>query len=230
MHDNSAVTTPHKLPWFAPIRSLQILLTQTELYHPWRLYLAPGLIASRTIHVLWLILVQRTIRVLLIGDFSAVGMDGSDHEGLGNFRRRGDEGGSGQHGSGKAGINPVALTLYILFTAVSACFILTPLEVITTRLSVQRNHLNNPYEGLGAGSTTNGDSNYATHASANVERTPPDVEYAGEEEDVIALRPEDNPYEGLVHCGKSILEEEGISAFMRGWWITMLAGLLTAFA
>lgn len=56
----------------------------------------------------------------------------------------------------------------------------------------------------------------------------PDLEYAGRDEDVIALRPEDNPYEGLKHCGLSILQEEGYQALFRAWWVTAIGGVLTA--
>lgn len=56
----------------------------------------------------------------------------------------------------------------------------------------------------------------------------PDIEYAGRDEDVIALRPEDNPYEGLKDCGISILQEEGYPALFRAWWVTVIGGLLTA--
>ena len=58
----------------------------------------------------------------------------------------------------------------------------------------------------------------------------PDTEYTGRDEDVIALRPEDNPYEGLKHCWLSILEEEGPLAFYRGWWVTVIVDVLTAFS
>jgi len=57
-------------------------------------------------------------------------------------------------------------------------------------------------------------------AEANVE-----VEYAGADEDVIALRPEDDPYYGFRDCAERIMNEEGIGALYRAWWLTMLGGL-----
>jgi hypothetical protein len=116
----SAITTPHKLPWFAPLRSLQILLTPTEFYKPWKIYRAPGLVPARLIHVLWLAIIQRTVRRLLL-------------PGLDPMERSGDHKTTGE----KWNIDTSALIVYIIFVVFSSIFILTPLEVMTTRLTIQ---------------------------------------------------------------------------------------------
>jgi len=39
-----SVTTPYRLPWFSPIRSLRVLLSPKEFRHPWVVYAIPGLV------------------------------------------------------------------------------------------------------------------------------------------------------------------------------------------
>jgi hypothetical protein len=107
---------------------------------------------------------------------------------------------------------PFRTGIFIVFLVVSAVMVLTPLEVITTRLSVQRNH------------------SQAAGFGAVPQDEQPDMEYAGQDEDVIALRPEDNPYEGFTHCAKSILQEEGPEALLRAWWVTVILSLSGAFS
>lgn len=190
--DLSAITTPHKLPWFAPKQSLQILLTPSEIHQPWTLYLAPGLMAARTLHVVWLTFVQRGVRYILLPSLSILPTDGSD--------------------GGLENIPPIRFGLYLIFI-IASMFILVPLEVITVRLSVQRNH-----SGTGGFGAVPQDEDL------------PELEYAGRDEDVIALRPEDNPYTGFVHCAKSIVQEEGPEALMRAWWVTLIVSLLGMFS
>ena len=121
----SAITTPHKLPWFAPLRSLQILLTPTEFYKPWKIYLAPGLIPARMLHVLWLAVVQRTVRGLLLPGLDPL-------QGSGN-----DKPGSEKWSNPLSNVGTFALIAYIIFVILSSIFIITPLEVMTTRLTIQ---------------------------------------------------------------------------------------------
>lgn len=119
----SAITTPHKLPWFAPLRSLQILLTPTEFHKPWKIYLAPGLIPARMLHVLWLAVVQRTVRGLLLPGLDP--MQGSAN------------GKPEKWYNPLANVGTFALIAYIIFIILSSIFIITPLEVMTTRLTIQ---------------------------------------------------------------------------------------------
>jgi hypothetical protein len=118
-----------------------------------------------------------------------------------------------------------------LFMAVLSTAVLCPLEVITTRLAIQRNHASAEYNSV----------------SQEVEGDPEETaEYAGAEEDVIgyvflpltlgklftvsysaasSLRNERDPYLGLADCAKRIIDEEGIRTLYRGWWITLLGGV-----
>lgn len=150
---------------------------------------------ARTLHVLWVILIQRGIRHLLLPALD------SDELMAGDPSRVYDN------------LSPIGVGFFVAFVSISAVAVLTPLEVISTRLSVQRNS-----------------SQSGGFGEVPQDEDLPDLEYAGRDEDVIALRPEDNPYEGFVHCAKSILQEEGPEALLRAWWVTVAAALLTAFS
>jgi hypothetical protein len=54
-------------------------------------------------------------------------------------------------------------------------------------------------------------------------------EFAGEGEDVIGLRSEDDPYLGLWDCRKRIIEEEGNWVLYRAWWLTVFAAIVVPF-
>lgn len=47
---------------------------------------------------------------------------------------------------------------------------------------------------------------------------------------LYSLRHEGDPYIGLTDCAKRIIDEEGIAALYRAWWITLLGGLGSTFA
>ncbi|KII92582.1 hypothetical protein PLICRDRAFT_155224 [Plicaturopsis crispa FD-325 SS-3] len=185
-----AITTPHKLPYFAPRLSLRVLLTPTERRRPWILYLTPGLLASQVLHIEYVILGLHTLRSWLLPALSK-----------GSIPRPED-------------ISPVRLSIYFTVVILSTV-ILTPLEVIGTRLAIQRNHAAPEYNSV------------AQEEEGDAEEL---AEYSGAEEDVIGLRNEGDPYLGLVDCAKSIIHEEGYSALYRAWWLTLLGGLVGAFS
>ena len=79
----------------------------------------------------------------------------------------------------------------------------TPLEVLAIRLSIQRQ---------------NGPTGTPTDQIPS--------SYAAEEEDVIALRSEEEqPYEGVLDAVKTIVAEEGWQTLYTAWPVT-LAGLV----
>jgi hypothetical protein len=182
-----SITTPHKLPWFQPMQSLRIILTPTERRRPWILYLTPGLMAAEVAHVAVIVLFLGPIRKLLLPGLSKpVPSD----------------------------ISFVRFAIYFFILCLGVA-VLTPLEVIATRLAIQRNHASREYNSV----------------SQEVEGDAEDVaEYSGTEEDVIGLRQENDPYSGLVDCAKSIIVEEGWTTLYRAWWATLLGGLGSAFA
>ncbi|KAI6157751.1 mitochondrial carrier [Pisolithus tinctorius] len=182
-----AITTPHKLPWFNAAYSCRILLTPTERRRPWIIYLTPGLLAAQVAHISYVILILRSIRHLILPELAA-----------------------------QAGWHDVSLLRLSLFfvLALASTAVLTPLEVISIRLAIQRNHASAEYNSVSQeGSDTEGVT-----------------EYAGANEDVIGLRTDRAPYTGLIDCAKTIVEEEGWVALYRAWWLTMLGCVSGAFS
>lgn len=140
----SSVTTPYKLPYFAPRHSLRILLTPTERRKPWLLYFTPGLLPAQLIAVAYGVLGLRTLRHFLLPGYRP----GADLPESFTFLRFG---------------------LYLIVVVVSTA-ILCPLEVIATKLAIQRNHASAEYNSV------------LQEEEGDAEEI---VEYAGAEEDVI---------------------------------------------
>ena len=110
-----SITTPYRLPYFNPLHSLRILLTPTELRKPWILYLTPGLLAAELLHICYVVIALRALRHLLLPTLSQ------------------------RNESQPLDLSPRSLIVY-LATSLFSTAILCPLEVISTRLAVQRNH------------------------------------------------------------------------------------------
>jgi len=185
-----AITTPHKLPYLGLMKSLRTLLTPTERRRPWIIYLTPGLLASQCLHVAYVTLILAPLHRLLVPLNSEPGSLAYPE------------------------ISPIKLSIYFLVVVVSTA-VLAPLEVISTRLAIQRNQASAEYNSV------------TQEVDGDAEEV---AEYAGAEEDVIGLRTEAEPYTGLVDCAKTIINEEGFRALYRAWWITLLGGLVSALA
>jgi hypothetical protein len=110
-----SITTPYRLPYFRPFYSLRILLTPTERRKPWILYLTPGLLTAELLHIIYVVIGLRALRHALLPSLSWT--DDSEPPDL-SFR---------------------SLVIYLAIALFSTA-ILCPLEVISTRLAVQRNH------------------------------------------------------------------------------------------
>ncbi|KAI0093056.1 mitochondrial carrier [Irpex rosettiformis] len=188
-----AITTPYRLPYFRPIYSLRILLTPTERRRPWMIYTAPGLFAAQFLHLVY--------KVIFVGSLKAFLLPSSEEPG----------------DKPLLNASPVAIGVMIAIGLLSTV-ILCPLEVIASKLAIQRNHAAPEYNSV----------------SQEVEEdgiTPEEyVEYAGAEEDVIGLRHEKDPYLGLVDCAKRVIDEEGLRALYRAWWLTAFISLGNALA
>ncbi|KAH9485435.1 hypothetical protein JR316_0002343 [Psilocybe cubensis] len=183
-----SITTPHKLSYFNAVGALRVLLTPTERRRPWIIYLTPGLMAAESLHVCIIVLFLGPMRRMLLPGLSERGVI------LGN-------------------ISLVRLVIYLIIFC-GTVLALTPLEVIATRLAIQRNHASAEYNSV------------SQEVDGDAEDT---VEYSGTDEDVIGLRHEGDPYLGLVDCAKRIIDEEGWMTLYRAWWITMLGGLGSSF-
>ncbi|KDQ21175.1 hypothetical protein BOTBODRAFT_25598 [Botryobasidium botryosum FD-172 SS1] len=187
---NRAITTPHKLDFFALKKSIRVLFTPYERKKPWALWLTPGLMAATVVHILWIAIVSRIFRALLIPAL-ADGIDNIDP-------------------NQPLDVSLVGLVFFVIFSSASTV-VLCPLEVISTRLSLQRNH----FADLAGAPAQAGEEE--------------EVEYAATE-DVIGLRSEEDPYVGLVDCAKRIIDEEGIMTLYRAWWLTMFTTVFASFA
>lgn len=186
-----SITTPYKLPWLSPLYSLRVLLTPTERRRPWVLYLTPGLFLAQFYHAIFTILILGSLRNWLIpkNPDLKVGYE----------------------------INSVKFAVYLIIASLSTA-ILCPLEVVITKLAIQRNHAAAEY-------------NSVEQEVEGDDVSPEEyVEYSGSEEDVIGLRHEKDPYLGLIDCTKKVAQEEGWTALYRAWWFTWLAGISGAFA
>lgn len=185
-----SITTPHKLGFFDLTKALHTILTPTERKKPWILYLTPGLLAAEMLHIGVVILILSPFHRLLLPTIGKpiFSLDLTE-------------------------ISLWKVAVYFVIVTLATA-ILAPLEVIATRLAIQRNHASSEYNSVSQ--ETEGDGEES-------------VEYSGAVEDVIGLRHEGDPYNGLVDCAKRIVDEEGISALYRAWWITLLGGLISAF-
>jgi hypothetical protein len=110
-----SITTPYQLPYFGPFHSLRVLLTPTELRKPWVLYLTPGLLAAEFLHITYVVIGLRALRNILLPSLAQTNDPQSQNL---SFR---------------------SLVVYLAIALFSTA-ILCPLEVISTRLAVQRNH------------------------------------------------------------------------------------------
>lgn len=190
-----AITTPHKLGYFDLKGSWRTLLTPTERRRPWILYLTPGLMAAEMGHIAVIVLVLGPLRRLLLPKMSRPVVSPSD-----------------------ISLWKLAIYLIFLFAAIA---ILTPLEVIATRLAIQRNHASAEYNSVAQ--EVNGDGDDA-------------VEYAGAEEDVIGWVGSSHMshqithlhfYEGYAMRGTrtlALLIVPNESSTKRDWWPYIVPG------
>ena len=102
---------------------MRILLTPTERRKPWVLYLTPGLLTAEILHISYLVLGLRTLRHSLLPSIS------------GPDRPR------------PQGISTIRLIIYFTIVLLSTV-VLCPLEVMTTRLAVQRNHASSEFNSV----------------------------------------------------------------------------------
>ncbi|XP_006461136.1 hypothetical protein AGABI2DRAFT_192673 [Agaricus bisporus var. bisporus H97] len=182
-----SITTPHRLGYFNLMKSLRVLLTSTERQKPWIIYFTPGLLAAETLHIALVTCILNPLRRVLLPTITP-----------------------------QLDITEISLWKAAVYFVIVACatIALAPLEVIATRLAIQRNHASTDYDAVAQEPESEGDGI---------------PEYSGTDEDVIGLRHEGDPYTGLVDCAKNIVNEEGVMALYRAWWVTLLGGLGSAF-
>ena len=124
--------------------SIRLLLTPTERQRPWILYLTPGLMAAELLHIAIIVLFLGPLRRVLLPELS-------------------------QPGFNRPKVSLIKLIIYFIIFCLSVT-VLAPLEVIATRLAIQRNHASAQYNSVSQEIDGDGDET---------------VEYAGADEDVI---------------------------------------------
>ncbi|EIW80043.1 hypothetical protein CONPUDRAFT_91208 [Coniophora puteana RWD-64-598 SS2] len=179
-----AMMTPIRLPYFDALYSIRNLFTPTERQRPWRLYLTPGLFPAVALSTAYYAYVPRISRAWLM-DMGANGGN-SPNQTFSRF-------------------------LAHAIVAVLTTAIMTPIEVIIVRLSMQ-------YHNAAAPVFT------TAVAQESGDHRPEAVVYG--EDNVIQMRKCRDPYTGLLDCAKRIVVEEGWSTLYLGWWITMLFSIL----
>lgn len=184
---NRSITTPYKLPWLNGMYSLRVLLTATERRKPWILFFTPGLLLSEVLRIAYTVLFMDPLRLVILPRASS------------------------EDASPFQNITFIRFSFYILLAVISTA-IICPLEVISTRLSIQRNH------------DSSGFSTVSQEEEVN------EVVYSASDEDVIGLRNEDDPYTGFVDCAKRIVNEEGYSTLFRAWWLVLIPLTMLAFS
>jgi hypothetical protein len=126
-------------------KSLRILLTPTERRRPWIIYLTPGLLAAEVSHIAIVVLGLGPLRRFLLPALSS------------------------RTGEKIADISMLRFSIYLVIVILSTA-LLTPLEVIATRLAIQRNHAAAEFNSV------------SQEVEGDAEET---EEYIGNEEDVI---------------------------------------------
>lgn len=173
---NRAVTTREDISSLSLRRALDALLSPTERKHPYRIFSIPGLLATCTLWVLYIVGTIGARHFLFVKQFPGNLGDWEDMR---------------PH-------IPLLVGAVIFSFALNA-LVLTPLEVMMVRLSIQAK---------------------ATQVVLLLD-TPP-VDASGP----VRLRTDEDGYTGLISCARLIIEEEGWSTLYRGWWWTAFRGIL----
>jgi len=188
-----AITTTHELELFGTsIRTaFRTLFTEHERKRPWAVLLTPGLVPAFVLNMILQSLIFRPLEGLI---------EPSDARPAKEFFF----------------LSIAGRAMFLLLTTV----VLAPLDVIVTRLAVQRNYGGSPLE-------------TSTAEPVPVEGVPAVDLEKGEsplpdneaEEVVVRLRSEHDLYLGLYDCAKRIVQEEGWAVLYRGWWVTGIGNL-----
>jgi len=104
------------------MQSLRVLLTPTERRRPWIIYLTPGLLPAQVTHIGIVVLGLAPLRRFLLPAFADPSLPVSD-------------------------TSMLNLIIYSGIVILGA-LVLTPLEVIATRLAIQRNHASAEYNSV----------------------------------------------------------------------------------
>ncbi|KAJ6507993.1 mitochondrial carrier [Mycena vitilis] len=176
-----AITTPRKLDVLNAREALHILFSVHERKKPWAIYQIPGLLPALMLNFIFCHLILRPLRSLIFP--WAVSYPAAE----------------------EAIRNALLVLVTLLSTIVSA-----PLELIATRLALQRNY----------GGLVFGEDSAAMNAAESGAVAAAPVQF------IPGLRSENEPYSGLIDCAKKIITEEGWPVLYRMWFLTFLGNLV----
>jgi len=192
-----AIITPRKLEIFGTSikGALQTLFTDRELRRPWTLFLTPGLLPALMTSILVHGVVS-PMRQFIQPDKNRMPVDEVYY------------------------LRAVAVSLL----ALSSTLIFAPLDVIVTRLAVQR---------IQSSSRAEPAPQSQNESSTDPKVLPTDLRnvngLALSDSEcygmVVRLRDDMEPYRGLYDCATKIIQEEGWGALYRGWWLTLLGNI-----
>ncbi|KAG1756374.1 mitochondrial carrier [Suillus paluster] len=175
---NRAVTTQEELPSFSLRRALDALLSPTERKRPYRIFVIPGFLAATTSWVLYIVGTSALRHFFVIKQMP-------------------------EHFENWEDVKSCIPLLVgaIVFSLVLNALVLTPLEVMIVRLSIQAK---------------------ARQPILLLDTTPDEDHPVG----AVRLRTNEDEYTGLINCATLIIREEGWGVLYRGWWWTAFRGLL----
>ena len=181
---------------------MEALFTDHERKKPWVLWLTPGFLPAILLHILLRILVFRHLRQIIEPDQR-------------NWPVHFD------------GIFYLRMCATMLLVAVFSV-ILAPLDVIVTRLAIQRNYGNPKIDPA---------SEVLEVEAMDLEKAQVDFHLETQELTVwyvktthittnhpisLRLRQDKDLYHGLYDCAMRIVREEGWQVLYRGWWLALL--------
>lgn len=149
---------PRILTFRNPRKSLEELLSYSELAQPWRLYLTPGLLATQLVHITWIGLFTRIVRHLSVPTLG--GLPPSTPASPDDDTYSGPS-------SGSLEVTNFGLAFFITWCVLSVV-ILSPIECAIVRLSVQRPERQQPlhlaYARVASNSTSTAPAPYNNQA------------------------------------------------------------------
>ncbi|KAG0692112.1 hypothetical protein DFH29DRAFT_818223, partial [Suillus ampliporus] len=177
-----AVTTREEFPSFSLGRALDALLSPTERKHPYRIFIIPGLLVACTSWVLYIVGTIALRHFFVINQIPAYLKNWEDVKSYIPF-----------------------FVGAVVFSLALNALVLTPLEVIIVRLSIQAK----------------------ARQLIFLDTTPDEDHPMGPVRSLrLRLRTDENEYTGLINCATLIIREEGWDVLYRGWWWTAFRGLL----
>ncbi|KAK7025537.1 hypothetical protein VNI00_015890, partial [Paramarasmius palmivorus] len=184
-----AIVTPYRLTLLRPTLAFKALLSPSERQQPWLLYLTPGLFAA--------IALKTTIPLIILHVVFDV---------------------ASQFSSDFLPLFAAAIMFYI--TSFIACTVfLTPLDVVITRLAIQRSNRNwvLDLETLPIQVPVRATSDlWDGNGYDGMER------YSDTEDVLLFHEDFSDPYRGFMDCFRKILAEEGWIVLFRAWWFPIL--------